>query len=240
MQTVGKEGHNKDRDYNYATSDALLGELRRALAPEGISFLHSWRQTSAPSMNIGDNQWLTATVVIDWVLLYGNVEEKVVGLLRGTAECDAVGSKGRPPDKAMAAAKTFAIGFIAIGIGAIDRAEIPKVENVDERTEDDKTRRPTPREEPRERRGAAPRENGRAAASSPGTAGEDQVKRLRTAIARGFGEIKLWKTMSALFEAAGVEGNQLGKLGLEALVKVYKFMEENAPEPAHDPITGEV
>lgn len=244
VQTVGKEGWNKDREYAYASSDALLGELRRAFAPEGVSFLHSWRQVAPPRMNVSDKQWLTATVIIDWVLLYGDEEKAVMGFLRGTAECEAIGSAGRPPDKAMAAAKTFAIGFVAIGIGALDRAEVPHVENVDARQEDDKARRPPPREDARERRAAPGRTNGRAPEESEavgaGTAGADQTKRLRTAIARGFGELKLWKTMAALFEAAGVEGTQLGKINHEALVKVYKFMEESAPEPSHDSETGEV
>lgn len=155
IKTVGKEGRNTEmgRDktgkpgYDYAYSDDIIEALRDAFAPLGISFVHSWRCVNPPDLNLGEKQWLTATVVLSWGLLYGD-ENGHVGKLSGTAECDAVGSAGRPPDKAMAAAKTYCAGYLAMGLGAMNRGAVQEHEDVDRRQGDETSKpvRTSPRQ----------------------------------------------------------------------------------------------
>jgi hypothetical protein len=241
VQTVGKAGFNRDREYNYATSDSLLAELRRAFSSEGIYFLHSWRQVAPPDMSIGEKQWLTATIVIDWALLYGDVEGNV-GTLRGAVECDAIGSAGRTPDKAMVAAKTFAVGFLAIGIGALDRSELPQDEDVDQRDDKDakSPRAQRSSERPTSRQPAHP-------AGDPRVAWTDaeKIRELRGAIAKLFSQAKgRWKNMRELCGAAGVDTAKLDMLDAEHLRRVHEYAKAAVDgmdvEVPHDPRTGEV
>lgn len=234
VQTVGKTGFNRDREYDYATSDSLLAELRRAFSAEGIAFIHGWRQVAPPDLSIGDKQWLTATVVVDWALLYGDKEGNV-GFLRGAVECDAIGSAGRTPDKAMAAAKTFAVGFLVIGLGALDRSELPHAEDVDARDDKD-ARQPRP---------SAQAQN-RSAARQPSTTrtDEERIRELRGAIAKLFSAAKgRWKNMRELCGAAGVETAKLDALDYEHLRRVHEYAKaavDGMSSPPHDPTTGEV
>jgi hypothetical protein len=138
--------------YDYATNDALVGELRRAFAAQGIAFVSSYRVLAPPDLRISDRQWMDWTVVLDFALLYGDVglpaatmsdgkarpeAMPATGWLRGHASCCAIGSAGRPPDKSLFAARTSCAGAVAIGLGAIDRAKVSKDEDINQRPHDD-------------------------------------------------------------------------------------------------------
>jgi hypothetical protein len=141
IRTVGKdattEGAVGSPKFNYATGDAIVEELRTKFAKHGISFLSGWRQLDPPAwLTISDKQWPDWTIVLDFVLLYGDAEGNV-GKLPGEASCIAIGSAGRPPDKSAFAARSSLAGYVALGLGAIDRGKIDPDEDIHQRRGDE-------------------------------------------------------------------------------------------------------
>lgn len=127
-RTVKKEGRNTQARYLYATADDMIAAGRKAREGTGLSLLTTW--TVEPSDTPGEygNQWVCGRVAIHWVLCHTEG-----GWLSGTAYVDAIGSRGRPPDKAIAAALTYGEGFVERGLMRFDRDENP--EDVDQREE---------------------------------------------------------------------------------------------------------
>lgn len=140
LDTIGKESWQKKQEYFYAAADAVLNEIRRAFAPVGISIVTSFSQRRPPQGQDKvreSSQWIDWIVRLDWALMYGGTgeaaESSEVAYLRGWAETVAVGSKGRPPDKSLYAARTSLSGYIALGLSAADRATVPKSEDIEQR-----------------------------------------------------------------------------------------------------------
>jgi hypothetical protein len=135
VESVGKDGKNTQRGYKYATTEAMIRGSRQHLAAHGLAFFSTWSQSLPEVMegNIGD-QFVAARVTIHWVLGHASG-----GQITGTAHMDAIGSKARPPDKAVAAALTYGLGFVLRGLLLLDRAD------EDEHSPD---RRPEPEPEP--------------------------------------------------------------------------------------------
>lgn len=148
IETVGKEAKAEagpgSPSFKYATADALVGAMRRAFAAEGLAFVCSWRCFDPPFEKISEKQWVDWLVVLDWAVLFGELENAsehgFTGVLRGTAECIAIGTTGRPPDKSMFAARTMAMGAVALSLAAIDRAATPEDEDSNKRKGDDDAR----------------------------------------------------------------------------------------------------
>ena len=117
--SVGKDGTNTQRGYRYATTEAMIRGSRQHLAAHGLAFLCSWSQ-ALPEVAAGDigKQHVAARVTIDWALAH-----EAGGQIVGTATMDAIGSPARPPDKAVAAAVTYGLGFVLRGILLLDRAD---------------------------------------------------------------------------------------------------------------------
>lgn len=139
-RTVGKEGRNTQGRYLYATADDMIAAGRKARAGTGLSLVTTWSTEPPPEPRKGQdygNQWIHATVRIDWLLAHSSG-----GYLSGTAYVDAIASRGRPPDKAIAAALTYGEGFVERGLLRLDRDEDP--EDVDQRTEDEAPRQQAP------------------------------------------------------------------------------------------------
>lgn len=117
--SVGKDGTNTQRGYRYATTEAMIRGSRQHLAAHGLAFLCSWSQ-ALPEVAAGDigKQHVAARVTIEWALAH-----EAGGQIVGTATMDAIGSPARPPDKAVAAAVTYGLGFVLRGILLLDRAD---------------------------------------------------------------------------------------------------------------------
>lgn len=119
VESVGKDGKNTQRGYKYATTEAMIRGSRQHLAAHGLAFFSTWAQ-SLPEVaegNIGQ-QHVAARVTIHWVLGHASG-----GQITGTAHMDAIGSPARPPDKAVAAAVTYGLGFVLRGLLLLDRCE---------------------------------------------------------------------------------------------------------------------
>jgi hypothetical protein len=118
VESVGKDGTNTQRGYRYATTEAMIRGSRQHLAGHGLAFFSTWSQ-ALPIVATGDigKQHVAAMVTIHWVLGHATG-----GQVSGTAHMDAIGSPARPPDKAVAAAVTYGLGFVLRGILLLDRA----------------------------------------------------------------------------------------------------------------------
>jgi hypothetical protein len=136
VESVGKDGTNTQRGYRYATTEAMIRGSRQHLAGHGLAFFSTWSQ-AMPSVAPGDigKQHVAALVTIHWVLGHATG-----GQVSGTAHMDAIGSPARPPDKAVAAAVTYGLGFVLRGLLLLDRAD------EDEHSPD---KRQEPEEDPR-------------------------------------------------------------------------------------------
>lgn len=128
--TIGKDGRNTQRNYAYATSEAMIRAGREHLNGAGLAFLHTFVEgpPGEPAGNIG-NQHVAALVRIPWVLGHASG-----GMIRGEAVMAAIGSPARPNDKAVAATVTYALGFVLRGLLLIDKAEEDS-HSVDQRQE---------------------------------------------------------------------------------------------------------
>jgi hypothetical protein len=136
VESVGKDGTNTQRGYRYATTEAMIRGSRQHLASHGLAFFSTWSQ-ALPEVAAGDigKQHVAARVTIHWALGHSTG-----GQISGTAPMDAIGSPARPPDKAVAAAVTYGLGFLLRGLLLLDRAD------EDEHAPD---RRQEPEEDPR-------------------------------------------------------------------------------------------
>lgn len=165
LKTEDKAAWQDQQRYNYATADAVIGQVRRAFAPQGISLVTSFRQWAPAEFTRvkESSQWIDWHVRLDWALLFGVADYGAVqpatedgprelrvageiGLLVGWAQTVAIGSKGRPPDKSLYAARTSLSGYIALGVSALDRAIVPKSDDIDQR-DDSKGASDAPSEE---------------------------------------------------------------------------------------------
>lgn len=119
VKTVGKDGRNKQKDYNYATSEAMIKAGRAHLNDAGLVLLQTFQTEPAPASqgNIG-NQHVCSIVRMPWLLAHEGG-----GVVSGVATMAAIGSPARPNDKAEAATVTYALGFVIRGLLQIDRAE---------------------------------------------------------------------------------------------------------------------
>lgn len=119
VTSVGKDGTNTQRGYRYATTEAMIRGARQHLAAHGLAFFSTWTQAvpAPPQGDIG-KQHVAATVSIHWVVGHASG-----GQISGVATMDAIGSPARPPDKAVAAAVTYALGFVLRGLLLLDRAD---------------------------------------------------------------------------------------------------------------------
>jgi hypothetical protein len=119
VESVGKDGTNTQRGYRYATTEAMIRGSRQHLAGHGLAFFSTWSQ-DAPDVAPGDigKQHVAARVTIHWTLGHATG-----GQISGRAHMDAIGSPARPPDKAVAAAVTYGLGFLLRGLLLLDRAD---------------------------------------------------------------------------------------------------------------------
>lgn len=119
-KTVEKAGRNTDQNYNYATADDMIAAGRAARAGTGLSLVTTWVADEPEEFEKGGDygrQWVCAIVRLHWVLTHESG-----GYIRGSVTAPAIASRGRTPEKAQAAAATYAEGFLERGLMRLDRA----------------------------------------------------------------------------------------------------------------------
>ena len=140
-ETIGKDEKNTQRGYKYASAENVTRGCRRPLNDHGFALISTWtaeRVEVQPGGDIG-NQFVAATVTEHFVL--GSEH----GVLKGQAVMDAIGSKARPTDNAVAATVTYMHGFVQLHLMNLDRAEEGQ-HAVDSREETDDFRPPQRRQ----------------------------------------------------------------------------------------------
>lgn len=125
VKSVSKDGYNADKRYAYTTADSMIaaGGMARSAAGGELAVVTAWEQEVVePPESVGTKdgpgQWPVALVTLHFAIGHAGG-----GYIRGTASCHAIGSRARPPDKAVAAALTYAEGFVERGIMRLDRSE---------------------------------------------------------------------------------------------------------------------
>lgn len=146
VETVGKDGKNRDKHYSYATADSMIRGARAARAGSGLSLLTSWTYVELdPPEDTSSGQWPGAVVTLHYVLAHEGG-----GVVTGQLSMHAICSRGRPIDKAVASAATYAEGFVERNLMRLDRQEESK-DDVERRGDEEATApaRPRPQVQPR-------------------------------------------------------------------------------------------
>lgn len=242
--TVGKDGRNRDAGYNYATADSMIrgGARARAEAGSKLAIVTTWEQIDlAPPPGAGQpngpGQWPSAEVTLHWAL---GCEDG--GYIAGTISTHAIGSRRRPPDKATAAAATYAEGFVERNLMRLDRAEEGE-DDVDRRPEVDTSTAAEAGREPLSFQAGQNVEAKAKPAKKPSKAEEERTKiaavqaNVRTLWDRLGG--KAWKGWSAVLEGAGIDPKKAHQLS--SLIAIDAYLTERCAEKeraAADPEDG--
>lgn len=158
-ETVGKDGNNTHGGYKYATAEAMIRGARKTMAKHGLAILDTWTTEPIDPPDNDAGQWVCAHVRCDWAIVHASG-----GAITGHADIDAIGSKRRPPDKAVAAAVTYAHGFILRGLLNLDRAD-EDTDAPDRREDVDGWGRGQSRPKQQPKRDVAPKRNAAAEAA---------------------------------------------------------------------------
>ncbi len=149
-RAVGKGSTNDFHRYKYASAEAIIEEAREALAHAGIAvFPLSWRiERQITTVDVRDGKPVPL-----WVLdVTYRVQHESGESFEATTSTSIIPEKGRPHDKAEAAALTYSLGYYLRGLLLLPRVEPGS--QVDERRDDrEPKRQAAPRAE-------APRETG--------------------------------------------------------------------------------
>jgi hypothetical protein len=220
IKPVGKGSRNDQgaggKGYDYASADDMLREFRRAFSRQGLAVVFAHYMQDPPEhepMTDRDGnvtQWLTCTLKIEAAVMHTNAKTGEVGILVVRGEQDAIGSRGRPNDKAQRAAETYALGFLARNLGCMDRGTTPKDEDRDQDADDSGGGG--------RRRGSSPAQSSRPApASQQGKATDagrqqdtqaDKLHGLRTSVVDRYTALggKAWRPWLEVCQASGLKG----------------------------------
>lgn len=252
IQPVGKASRNDQgaggRGYDYASADDMLAEYRRAFTKQGLATVFASTMADPPNIDIGENQSVTCTLKIEAAVMHAD-DKGEVGVLVVRGEQDAIGSRGRPPDKAQRAAETYALGFIARDLGCMNRTATPDDEDNDKRDDSSSAPRrgpPPRRDEPRPQRTVTPARVHSQAPAAGSASGDMTEKQLDAAISKVFKEIRgiiPEITAATLREEAGVpaEGKttvdqrKILLRSMEQRLKSMRAAMEGDPPPDNDP-----
>jgi hypothetical protein len=125
-EAVGKDSTNTFHKYKYASAEAMLAEGRQALASAGLAlYQRGWEVDSERSV-----------ITVFYTLLHDSGER-----IGWAAQTSIVPDKGRPQDKAEAAALTYSIAYAIRGLLLLPRVD--ETASVDAR--DDRHHEPPPR-----------------------------------------------------------------------------------------------
>lgn len=110
---VPKDGFNKFHGYAYSTSEGIAAECKRALNANGLGLCRLGWTTKPPT------EHAPGSVVVRYRLVHEGGDSWALP----DAECPVIPEKGRPEDKATAAALTFSAGYVALGLLQIERVD---------------------------------------------------------------------------------------------------------------------
>jgi hypothetical protein len=115
--SVEKDATNKFHKYNYASAEAMIAEAKAALASAGLAVVPSSSMLREPKV-FEREQGAFAVLLAEWVVVHADG-----GSLPIACEWPVIPEKGRPLDKALAAARTASLGYLLR-----DLLQLPRVE----------------------------------------------------------------------------------------------------------------
>lgn len=113
-QAVAKEGHNDWHGYKYATAESVFAEAKMVLAAQGLGLQCVARRIERPLVESS-----VGTMVKQWKLVHTSGEE----ILYPEWQWPIVIDRGRPFDKAVAAAETACRHYFTLDLLQINRTE---------------------------------------------------------------------------------------------------------------------
>ncbi len=117
---VGKGGQNKHHNYRYATSEQIIDEARHALSQGDLALMVVDHRV--------DFERTPAIVRVDYVLVHVSGEARQIGSIT-----PIIPERGRPFDKALAAAKTFDLAYLLRTLLLLPRGDEYDVDARDDR-----------------------------------------------------------------------------------------------------------
>lgn len=121
-RAVVKSSKNEHFVYQYASSEAIISEGREALSEAGLALF----PVTQDIVDIGEGENVLSLLKV----VYGLVHTSGQGM-ELSSTTPIIPEKGRPFDKALAAAKTYDLGYLLRGLLLLPR--VGKGEDVDER-----------------------------------------------------------------------------------------------------------
>lgn len=229
VETVVGDSHNDQLKKKYVSGEAMIAASKKVFKANGLALISTFntRSRDVPPGDIG-HQFVCGTVVETFALVH-----EAGGSITGRASLDAIGSKARPNDKAVAATATYMHGYLLRHLLNIARdKDGDGADGVDQR-DDDKGFTPPQKTESKRQSRAQP-------------SGEEKLAGLRRAVAKRVEELfaadSKWDAMattegegkarSMLFESLGVPTT--GRLGAEHLRTVNEFLKERLAALADD------
>lgn len=139
LTAVGKDKTNTYHRYTYASAEAMVRACREALHAGGLAVTHRW--------DISPNEG-QLFILVDFMLVHEEGEHRV-----DRVTWPVVPEKGRPIDKAMAAALTSCMSYYLRGLLLVPRDD----DTMDDR--DDRAYTPPAAAKPRKKAKAAPKQS---------------------------------------------------------------------------------
>jgi hypothetical protein len=143
-KAVDKDATNKFHRYAYTSAEGMIAEAKQALAAHGLAVvpvvasLREPKECERPSKDDGDvGKGAKAILAATWMVVHG-----MGGTLTIDCEWPVIPEKGRPFDKALAAARTASLNYLLR-----DLLQLPRVE---EGTDLDHDSRDAHRQPPRQ------------------------------------------------------------------------------------------
>lgn len=134
--SVEKDATNKFHKYNYASAEAMIAEAKQALGSAGLAVVPSSSLLREPREHERE-QGAYCVLIAEWAVVHGDG-----GIHAISCEWPVIPEKGRPLDKALAAARTASLGYLLR-----DLLQLPRVEegtDLDHDSRDNGANQPRP------------------------------------------------------------------------------------------------
>lgn len=143
------KGSKSGQGYKYASAEAMIGEARAGLNSSGLALLRT-RSTVAWGDLSADGKTRVGSVTCTYLLVHTSGES-----IELESETPAITQPGRPDDKAVATALTYALGYFLRDLLLLPRVEAGT--DVDQRDDSAHAPSPAPRFSPPSAKKTAPK-----------------------------------------------------------------------------------
>jgi len=142
---IEKDARNKFHAYNYVSAEAMIREAKEILTANGLALVPTGSSLDPPAPIITEdndyakNARAAATLNASWLVVHRDG-----GSIAVTCAWPVAPEKGRPIDKAVAAARTASLSYLLR-----DLLQIPRVEEGTDLDDNSRDTKPSPRSAPK-------------------------------------------------------------------------------------------